>query len=73
MKRLSSGAFMRAAGNISSTLMRKLERLRVIRPERAIGSRFRTFSPTDVRAARRWIVEHSRPNRRRTARHSRGG
>lgn len=65
MKRLSTATFLREAGNISSTLMRKLERLRVIRPERAIGNNYRTFSATDVAAARRWIVQSGRPNRRR--------
>ena len=65
MKRLSTATFLRAAGNISSTLMRKLERLKVIRPERTVGNSFRTFAATDVAAARRWILQHGRPNRRR--------
>ena len=65
MKRLSTATFLRAAGNISSTLMRRLERLHVIRPERTVGNNYRTFSTTDVGAARRWIVRHGRPNRRR--------
>ncbi len=57
MASIGTNSFLRLCGNIRTTLMRRLEALGVIHPQRTDGGRgHRAFTLRDVHAARTWIA-----------------
>lgn len=58
MASIGTTRFLELAGGISTTLMRKLESIGVIHPERTDdGKGHRSFRLRDVVAAKKWIAQ----------------